>query len=143
MPRPEDLPFSVGMRFGSTRHFDAASIRLFAELAGDDNPLHRDADAAAESRFGGLIASGAQIASVMIGCAASYFNAKGRALGLGIEVSFRHAVKAGTTATIEWTIDSIAWKESLGGYVITTTGTLQSAEGTTAASAMASCVFFG
>ncbi len=33
-------------------------IRLFTELTGDRNPLHYDADAAARSRFGGIIVQG-------------------------------------------------------------------------------------
>ena len=33
-------------------------IELFTELTGDRNPLHYDADAAARSRFGGIIVQG-------------------------------------------------------------------------------------
>jgi acyl dehydratase len=41
-----------------TRAISAHDIELFTELTGDRNPLHYDAEAAAASRFGGIIVQG-------------------------------------------------------------------------------------
>ena len=46
----------VGDRFSKAAAFTSDSIREFATLVGDTNPLHHDDNAAAE--FGGVIASG-------------------------------------------------------------------------------------
>jgi acyl dehydratase len=53
MRRPE-----VGATARRTRRVREADIRLFTELTGDRNPLHYDAEAAARSRFGGVIVQG-------------------------------------------------------------------------------------
>jgi len=51
--RPE-----IGETARRTRRVREEDIRLFTELTGDRNPLHYDADAAARSRFGGIIVQG-------------------------------------------------------------------------------------
>ena len=38
--------------------FDAASIRAYAQAAGDDNPLHRDARVAGQAGFGDILVPG-------------------------------------------------------------------------------------
>jgi acyl dehydratase len=53
MRRPE-----VGETARRTRRVRKEDIRLFTELTGDRNPLHYDAEAAARSRFGGVIVQG-------------------------------------------------------------------------------------
>jgi acyl dehydratase len=53
MRRPE-----VGATARRTRRVREEDIRLFTELTGDRNPLHYDAEAAARSRFGGVIVQG-------------------------------------------------------------------------------------
>ena len=53
MPRP-----TVGATASRTRTVGARDIELFTELTGDRNPLHYDGDAAARSRFGGIIVQG-------------------------------------------------------------------------------------
>jgi hypothetical protein len=57
----------VGERFTRRASFDADSIRKFATLCGDHNPLHHDERAAAASRFGTLIASGPHVVALMMG----------------------------------------------------------------------------
>jgi acyl dehydratase len=49
---------AVGATARRTRTVTARDIELFAELTGDRNPLHYDADAAASTRFGGIIVQG-------------------------------------------------------------------------------------
>ncbi len=59
----EDL--SVGMFHEKTMIVDAEKINAFAELSGDFNPVHTDADYAAQSMFGKRIAHGALSASLI------------------------------------------------------------------------------
>lgn len=49
---------SVGMSAERARTVTAEDVRRYAEVTGDFNPVHVDAEAAARSRFGGLIAHG-------------------------------------------------------------------------------------
>ena len=49
---------SVGMSAERARTVTADDVLRYAEVTGDFNPVHVDAEAAARSRFGGLIAHG-------------------------------------------------------------------------------------
>jgi acyl dehydratase len=49
---------SVGEKASRTRLVSNRDIELFTELTGDRNPLHYDEEAAAASRFGGIIVQG-------------------------------------------------------------------------------------
>jgi len=49
---------AVGATARRTRTVTARDIELFTELTGDRNPLHYDADAAAGTRFAGIIVQG-------------------------------------------------------------------------------------
>jgi acyl dehydratase len=48
----------VGATASRSRTISARDIELFTELTGDRNPLHYDQQAAASSRFGGIIVQG-------------------------------------------------------------------------------------
>src|SRR6185295_19037483 len=48
----------VGTKARRTRIVRREDIELFTELTGDRNPLHYDEEAAARTRFGGLIVQG-------------------------------------------------------------------------------------
>jgi acyl dehydratase len=74
-------PLRVGERFARRVTFDDASIRRFAALCGDHNPLHHDVEAASRSAFGALIASGPHVTSMMMGLDATYLSGRGEALG--------------------------------------------------------------
>lgn len=67
----EDFVVGSSHAIGS-HHFTAEEIRRFAH-AYDPQPFHIDAEAAKESLFGGLCASGWHTASVMMGLMSRYF----------------------------------------------------------------------
>jgi acyl dehydratase len=115
-------PVAVGDRFEREVTLDAASIAAFAAASGDPNPLHYDAEAAARSRFGGIIASGPQTASLLMGLCATWFTARGESVGLEFSFRFRKAVPAGARLTLRWTVVEIVPKPSLGGDLITVEG---------------------
>jgi acyl dehydratase len=52
------LGLSVGQRARRTQTVTARHLELYAEITGDRNPLHFDADFAARTRFGKLVAQG-------------------------------------------------------------------------------------
>ena len=113
---------AVGERFTRRATFDADSIRSFATLCGDHNPLHHDERVAAASRFGTLIASGPHVVALMMGLDATFLSRNADALGLGFEFRFVKAVPAGAELTLEWTIAGIEYKRSLDGDVVSVEG---------------------
>jgi len=115
-------PVTLGERFSRRVTFDAASIRAFATLCGDANPLHHDEAVAARSTFGTLIASGPQTTALMMGLNATFFCARFDALGLGFQFRFVKAVPAGATLTLEWTITRSEPKPSLQGHIVSVEG---------------------
>lgn len=69
-----------------------STIAAFADLSGDDNPLHLDEDYAAETMFGGRIAHGMLAASVISAALASI---PGDVVYLSQDLSFERPVRAG------------------------------------------------
>jgi acyl dehydratase len=59
------LDLRVGQRARRTRAVTARDVELYAELTGDRNPLHFDADFAARTRFGRLVAQGGITAGML------------------------------------------------------------------------------
>jgi len=112
----------VGERFSRRVTFDAESIRTFATLCGDHNPLHHDDKAAASGPFGALIASGPHVVALMMGLDATSLSARGNALGLGFEFRFDKAVSEGAQLTLEWTVTDVTHKASLSGHVVSVEG---------------------
>lgn len=132
------IAIRVGDRFDKSVVIDAASIRAFATLAGDFNPLHHDAVAAAEGPYGVLIASGPQLVSLMLGVDATHFSAAGVAVGLGFDFKFVKGVPAGTELVLAWTVMRCDYKPSLRGWIVTVEGTACDAAGTLYVSARGS-----
>ena len=112
----------IGARFVRRVTFDADSIRAFAELCGDHNPLHHDDALAAAGPFGTLIASGPHVTALMMGLDATFFTRDHEALGLGFEFRFVRAVPAGVTLTLEWAVASVEPKASLEGDIVVVDG---------------------
>ncbi|MEO8754617.1 MAG: MaoC family dehydratase [Casimicrobiaceae bacterium] len=115
-------PVRAGERFTRRVTFDVASIREFATLSGDYNPLHHDAGAAARSPYGIIIASGPHVVALMMGLDATWLTQRFDAVGLHFEFRFVKAIPAGTALTLEWTIAECRYKASLGGFVVEVEG---------------------
>jgi acyl dehydratase len=133
-------PLAIGDRFAQDVVIDAASIRAFATLAGDFNPLHHDEEAAKAGPYGVLIASGTQVVSLMMGLDATHFSRFGEALGLGFDFRFVKAVPAGAALTLAWTVTGSTYKPSLHGYIVTLDGDARDAAGAVYVSAHGSNV---
>jgi acyl dehydratase len=118
-----DAPLSqVGERFTERVEFDAASIRAFAGLVGDFNPLHHDEAYAARSPFGTLIASGVHPTARLMALTATYFSQRCQPLGLGFDFRFVRAVPAGVTLDLQWDVTAIEPKASLAGDIVSLDG---------------------
>ena len=114
----------VGDEFSKPYVFTVENIRRFADDAGDENPFHRDAAKAAASRFGGIIASGPQMAAVLMAVCASGEAGTHEHDGVGLDFSFRflRAIPAGTATSLAWTVTAIAPHEGLKGDLVTLEG---------------------
>jgi 3-hydroxybutyryl-CoA dehydratase len=122
-------------RFSAVVALDPAATSAFAHAVGDTNPVHHDADVAAQSRFGRLIASGPQTTAHLLALTASHFSKRGAMLGLEFWVRFRKPVYADETITLEWLVVSVKPSARLGGDVIDLRGRVRKESGETAVGA--------
>jgi acyl dehydratase len=83
-----------------TRVVRKRDIELFTELTGDRNPLHYDEDAAARSRFGGLIVQGGVTSGLLNAVVAEDVPGPGSVF-LHVDWSFRAPVRPGDEITAE------------------------------------------
>jgi acyl dehydratase len=104
-----------GETFHSTLELSPDSIKSFATLVNDLNPLHHDEAYAAQSRFGGLIASGTQPTAYFMALLATHFSTYAQPLGLEFDIKLKQAVQAHDTLTITWRVRDAHWKPSLNG----------------------------
>ncbi len=112
----------VGDRFSKATAFTSDSIREFATLVGDTNPLHHDDNAAAE--FGGVIASGIHTFSAVFAAVLDFLPKENRNIGLEASVKMLRPVRAGDAVRIEWEVDDILDTPKLRGWIITMNGRL-------------------
>jgi acyl dehydratase len=127
-----DALVRVGERFGGTVRLSVDEVRRYAHSIGDHNPLHHDEARARASRFGGLIASGPQVGSLMMGMFATHFTRSddgvGRsALGMGFDIRFKAPVRPDDDIVVEWHVVERHFKPRLGGWIATVDGTARSA----------------
>src|ERR1700759_2920896 len=90
----------VGDKARRSRSISARDIELFTELTGDRNPLHYDADAAARSRFGGIIVQGGVTSGLLNAVVAEDLPGPGSVF-LQVDWSFRAPVRPGDVITAE------------------------------------------
>jgi len=81
-------------RFSTQLSLEPDAARAFAGAVGDTNPLHHDAEFAAATRFGRLLASGPQTTAHLLALTASHFSQRGAVLGLEFWVRFRRPIYA-------------------------------------------------
>ncbi|MES3036013.1 MAG: MaoC family dehydratase [Gemmatimonadota bacterium] len=98
--------FNVGQSATSTRTLGEADVMAFAAVTGDHNPVHVDAEAAAQSPFGERIVHGMLTASLLSALLASELPGPG-AIYLSQTLEFLRPVKLGDTVTAHVSITSI------------------------------------
>ncbi|HXV34392.1 MAG TPA: MaoC family dehydratase [Gaiellaceae bacterium] len=91
---------TVGDTARRTRRVRAEDIELFTELTGDRNPLHYDEEAAARSRFGGIIVQGGVTTGLLNAVVAQDLPGPGSVF-LHVDWSFKAPVKPGDEITAE------------------------------------------
>jgi acyl dehydratase len=120
----------AGYCFSRVHRFDDEQVRTFARAAGDENPLHHDADFARNTRFGGLIASGAHTTSLLMGLVGSHFAKRGHVLGMSFSVDLLYPVFATETVTLAWVVISTsAAARRKNGSVLELEGSMKDANG--------------
>ena len=100
----EDL--SLGQTAELTRVASAAVIEAFAELSGDDNPIHLDEAYAATTSFGGRIAHGMLAAAYISAVLGTKLPGPG-AVYLNQTLRFRRPVRLGDEVTARVTVKAL------------------------------------
>jgi acyl dehydratase len=90
----------VGETARRTRTVTERDIELFTELTGDRNPLHYDAEAAARSRFGGIIVQGGITSGLLNAVVAEDLPGPGSVF-LHVDWNFTAPVRPGDEITAE------------------------------------------
>jgi acyl dehydratase len=93
-------PPAVGTTARRSRTVSARDIQLFTELSGDRNPLHYDVEAAARSRFGGIVVQGGVTSGLLNALVAEDLPGPGSVF-LHVDWSFRAPVRPGDEITAE------------------------------------------
>ncbi|WP_232519229.1 DUF1289 domain-containing protein [Caballeronia insecticola] len=131
---------TIGESFEATLALPSASIKHFATLVNDLNPLHHDDAYARASRFGTLIASGTQPTAHLMAMLAAHFSRDAQPLGLEFGIKLTRAVKADDVLTMHWQVVQAKWKASLNGDLVKLAGGARNQLGDTVMKATATIV---
>jgi acyl dehydratase len=130
----------IGDRFTATLTLPPDSIKSFATLVNDRNPLHHDDAYAEASRFGSLIASGTQPTAHLMAMLATHFSVDAQPLGLDFAIKLVRAVKANDVLAMSWQVTDARWKPSLNGDLVKLEGEALNQHGETMVRATATIV---
>ena len=119
----------VGERFTSEVTLTPEKVAAFSAAAGDTNPIHFDAQFAATTRFGKVIASGTHTSALLLGLTATHFSKRGSVVGLEFTVTFRRAVFADESVRIEWDVIQVTPNAKLNGEIVDMLGRLLGQDG--------------
>jgi len=122
-------------RFSAVLALEPDATSAFARAAGDLNPLHHDADFAAATRFGRMLASGPQTTAHLMALTASHFSRRGAMLGLEFWFRFRRPIYADETIALEWLVVGVKQSTRLDGEFIDLRGRIRKENGETAVGA--------
>jgi 3-hydroxybutyryl-CoA dehydratase len=118
----------AGYRFSRIHCFDPAQVSAFACAAGDTNPLHHDARAAAESRFGKPIASGTHTSALLMGLVAAHYANLGQVVGVKFTIELLRPVLADEQVTLEWEVIGVR-PHRLAGHYLDLAGSVSGTDG--------------
>jgi len=113
---------TVGHRFERRLRWTRDEIVEFATLVEDSNPLHHDDAYAQGTRFGGLIASGAQSVAYLMAFCASQTTAENPGVGLEFNFKLVGPAKPGEEITLAWEVVSVEQSERPRGTIVTLAG---------------------
>jgi 3-hydroxybutyryl-CoA dehydratase len=122
-------------RFSAVLTLAPDATSAFARAAGDLNPLHHDAEFAATTRFGRMLASGPQTTGQLMALTASHFSKRGAMLGLEFWFRFRRPIYADETITLEWLVVGVKQSARVNGEIIDLRGRIRNENGETAVGA--------
>ena len=94
------MPRARGEKAARTRTVRERDIELFTELTGDRNPLHYDQQAAAATRFGGIIVQGGVTSGLLNAVVAEDLPGPGSVF-LHVDWDFKAPVRPGDEITAE------------------------------------------
>ena len=109
--------YMVGESASLSREISQADILDFASLSGDLNPIHVDESFAKNSFFGGIIAHGMLVSSLISSVLGNELPGPG-AIYLSQDLRFLAPVRPGDTVTA--TVEVISWDEESGRISLST-----------------------
>ena len=102
---PRGIPV-VGQTASRTRVVTTRDIEMFTEMTGDRNPLHYDAELAAQTRMGGIVVQGGVTSGILNAVAAEDLPGPGTVF-LEVRWSFKAPVRPGDTITGEVVVQKV------------------------------------
>ncbi|MBO6574615.1 MAG: MaoC family dehydratase [Rhodothermales bacterium] len=90
----------VGQSYSVDRLITAEDVRTFADLTGDDNPIHIDEEFAAGTRFGKTVVHGVLLLGIISKVLGRDFPGPG-CIAVSISSKFLRPVPVGSTITVE------------------------------------------
>ncbi len=90
----------VGDSYSDTRIISAEDVRMFAEVTGDDNPIHLDEDHARQSRFGKRVVHGVLLLGLISKVLGRDFPGHG-SVAVALSCRFLRPVPVGAEVTVE------------------------------------------
>ena len=102
---PGGMP-AVGQAASRSRAITARDIELFTEMTGDRNPLHYDAERAAQTRMGGIVCQGGVTSGILNAVVAEDLPGPGTVF-LEVHWSFKAPVRPGDTITGEVVVQKV------------------------------------
>ncbi|MEV1128350.1 MaoC family dehydratase [Agromyces sp. NPDC049794] len=117
----EDINSLAGRELGpsSWREITQDDIDRYADLSGDDNPIHVDAEAAARSPYGGTIAHGLLTLSMVVRHLREIYQVQGASMGIVYgfnKIRFPNAVPSGARIRVRGVVKSVTEVE--GGWQV-------------------------
>ncbi|MFF1252781.1 MaoC family dehydratase [Pseudarthrobacter sp. NPDC058329] len=117
----DELPTLVGRTFGpsSWREITQQEVQRYADLSGDNNPIHTDPDVAAKGPFGTTIAHGYLTLGLVVPLMAEIFEVvdMGTGVNYGLDrLRFPAPVPVGSSVRVNGSIGAVSPIE--GGYQI-------------------------
>ena len=117
----EDITSLAGRELGpsSWREITQDDIDRYADLSGDDNPIHVDAEAAARSPYGGPIAHGMLTLRMVVRHLREIYQVQGASMGIVYgfnKIRFPNAVPSGARIRVRGVVKSVTEVE--GGWQV-------------------------